>query len=333
MQTRKRTRPRTTAAEAGRSESLLELPVASWPGQGTLDDLPAAAEEDDAPVTGYEDRYVCFIDILGFKELINASAAGNPSITPSMIFNALMIRHGSIERSFCNLAGLAGGGSLGSMMNRAGTASTGRLAQSASDLRVHSFSDCVVGSTPHTPQGLALLLYFCWQISSDWLSKQFLSRGGITSGQLIHRLSQGGAPLIFGPAFNQAYRLESELADYPRIILSRQVRLDHQAMLADAAGQRPALVEVARSLVQVFDDGPAGLDIFCHLRNKGLDTGKQVFADDAQQYQLALRKHMADACDTPHFFKKVLWLVGRFNTAILHTPYAGNHIAGVHTPQ
>lgn len=291
-------------------ESLLELPLQSWPAHVEPDEPGSEVEEDDAPVTEYEQRYVCFIDILGFKELINASAGENPSITPSMIFNALMIRHGSIERSFCNLAGLEVTGN---------------------DLRVHSFSDCVVASTSHSPQGLGLLLYFCWQISSDWLSKQFLSRGGITSGKLIHRLNQGGAPLIFGPAFNQAYRLESEIADYPRILLSRQVRLAYQALLAENRADLQSLVNVCRGLVNVFEDGPAGLDLFCHLRARGLDTGRQSFADDAQQYQAALVHHIASACDTPHYFRKVIWLVNRFNTAILHTPYAGNHISGYRT--
>jgi hypothetical protein len=266
--------------------------------------------EDDAPRTAdkYEERYVAFIDILGFKELIASSAREESSISPSMIFNALDIRHQSIENNFSDLLG------------------TERSCDSTVDFKVHSFSDCVVASCSRSPLGLGLLLFFCWQISSDWLSKGFLSRGGLTRGKLIHNTNEGGAALIFGPAFNQAYKLESEIADLPRLIFSREVREDHLAIKQDPAPENIRLKAVSIALVEQFADGPTGIDIFAHLRSGGFDASTQSYDGDANQYKLALASHLNDACDTPHFFRKIKWLVERFNNAIAKTRYADKHV-------
>lgn len=266
--------------------------------------------EDDAPLTSnkYEDRYVAFVDILGFKELIAASAREKPSIEPSMIFNALDIRHLSIKDSFFSLISLPSPD------------------DAVLDFRVHSFSDCVVASCRMTPYGLGLLLFFCWQTSSDWLSKSFLSRGGLACGKLLHKTNEGGAALIFGPAFNQAYKLESEIADLPRLIFSKEVRKTYLEIQNDSSSESVRLKEVTKALVTRFPDGPTGIDIFGHLRNGGLDASTQSYEGDAGQYKEALTYHLHDASDTPHFFRKVQWLVDRFNNAILRSTYANKHI-------
>ena len=274
------------------------------------DELDSTQGEDDAPRTSdrYEDRYVAFVDILGFKELIGASSRDDPEIGPSLIFNALDIRHHSVKDSFFSLLGLPSPD------------------DNVLDFKVHSFSDCVVASCRKTPEGLGLLLFFCWQMSSDWLSKSFLSRGGLACGKLLHRANSGGAAVIFGPAFNQAYKLESEVADYPRLIFSKEVRHAYLELISDGTAEIGRLKDVTKALVTRFTDGPSGIDIFAHLRNGGLDTSTQSYDADAGQYRTALANHLHNASDTPHFFRKVQWLVDRFNNAILRSTYADKHI-------
>ena len=269
--------------------------------------------EDDAPRTAdkYEERYVAFIDILGFKELIASSVREDSDVSPSMIFNALDIRHQSIENNFFGLLGMT------------------TPSDQSIDFQVHSFSDCVVASCRKTPLGLGLLLFFCWQISSDWLSKGFLSRGGLARGKLIHNPNEGGAALIFGPAFNQAYKLESEIADLPRLIFSKEVRQDHSSITQDLNPDNAKLRMVSIALVKQFPDGPTGIDIFSHLRNGGFDASTQSYDGDAIQYKNALTSHLNNACDTPHFFRKIRWIVERFNSAILRSTYADKHIETV----
>ncbi|HTG56249.1 MAG TPA: hypothetical protein VL943_08285, partial [Niabella sp.] len=53
-------------------------------------------------------------------------------------------------------------------------------------------------------------------------------RGGITIGDLIHE--ENGA--LFGPAMNEAYRLESNSAIYPRVVISNNAKSHLIAKLA-----------------------------------------------------------------------------------------------------
>lgn len=183
----------------------------------------AGLAEDDAPkgYAEYEERYIAFIDILGFKELILESAKAHPRIAPSTIYNALDIHPQAVQDFFFSLSDLPA------------------AQHDCADLRVHTFSDFVVASCRKTDLGLCLLLFLCWHVTSDWLSKSFLSRGGITIGKVIHRISEGNAPLVFGPAFVQAYTLESEVADYPRIVLSKEVRQHYRAVVASTSTVAP----------------------------------------------------------------------------------------------
>jgi hypothetical protein len=53
------------------------------------------------------------------------------------------------------------------------------------------------------------------QLCRFLLMEGMLCRGAITVGSLFHQ-----DPLVIGPAFLEAYRLEQNVAFYPRIILS-----------------------------------------------------------------------------------------------------------------
>ncbi|WP_295996248.1 hypothetical protein [Rugamonas sp.] len=176
------------------------------------------------------------------------------------------------------------------------------------------------------PAGTGSIGFFCWQISSDWLSKGFLSRGGIASGKLLHRPNKDGAAIIFGPAFINAYKLESEVADFPRIIFSKEVREAYAALDGTAFPEGSHCQDVIRATVTRFSDGPTGIDIFAHLQDNGFDRSTQRYQADAAQYRAALLAHVSNATDMPHFFRKVRWLVERFNQAILRTTYADQHL-------
>ncbi len=88
------------------------------------------------------------------------------------------------------------------------------------------------------------------QIATRALNIGFLIRGGLTVGPLFH---QDG--VVFGKAMVDAYRIESRIANYPRIVISR-----------DLTSQFPtgaALVTV--SSVVIDDDGLSILNIYNDL--------------------------------------------------------------------
>lgn len=141
-----------------------------------------------APVR-YERKYVVFYDVLGWRQKI--AEAGND---PEMIVTLK--------------AAVTGWALLGN----ADVQSRGFKT------RITTFSDNVVISEPLEGPNFHLLLFRLgyMQVLASWSG--LLIRGAITIGDIVHDDS-----IVFGPALNRAYELESEQAIYPRIILDPRI--------------------------------------------------------------------------------------------------------------
>ena len=97
---------------------------------------------------------------------------------------------------------------------------------SVGDRGVFSFSDCAyivyALKEEHKDDEETRLnyiyqsLYNTTQTIATFLSKGFLCRGGVTYDDVHFNLDDN---IIFGPAVNQAYLLESRIAKYPNIVL------------------------------------------------------------------------------------------------------------------
>ena len=66
-------------------------------------------------------------------------------------------------------------------------------------------------------------LYNTTQTIATFLAEGFLCRGGIVYGDVYYDLNNN---IIFGPAVNDAYKLESTIAVYPNIILEKKLAQD-----------------------------------------------------------------------------------------------------------
>lgn len=260
--------------------------------------------EEDVPKTArYEDRYVAFIDILGFKELIKQSVkeSKGPRSLQS-IFNAMNLDFSDISKDYSKHYTQKPGQEL-----------------DAPDLRVNTFSDFVVISSEDTEQGLDVLCFAVWCVARDWLSKGYLCRGGITKGKVMHIGGENGKPgLVFGPAFVEAYQLEQDVADFPRVVLSKDVR--HAAVQCQKDGSQT--IEAVKKLVLRCGDGPMCIDLFAHLRPSGFLFLGQGHRDEAVQFQQTLLGHLDHGADVPRWHRKTMWLIERFNEAVNRTIYA-----------
>lgn len=92
---------------------------------------------------------------------------------------------------------------------------TATAIQYSENIQISAFSDNVavsmrIGSNCELLQIIQFSSYLAWLL----LHKGVLSRGGIAVGKLHH---ENG--IIYGPALNKAYELESQVAVYPRIVL------------------------------------------------------------------------------------------------------------------
>lgn len=137
----------------------------------------------------YEERVVAFLDILGFEEHIKRSI--NDSNHLSKIFFAV---HWLKEQQNVN-----------------GNDHIKELGRS-----ITYFSDSLVVS--YSTKNMQQILPDIMRIQLSLASFGLLLRGGIDIGMLYHHQDS----IVFGPAMISAYKLESAVAKYPRIVISEQ---------------------------------------------------------------------------------------------------------------
>lgn len=143
----------------------------------------------------YEKRIVCFIDILGFANIIKRTTKPTSSINFDLqnIVNALEFVH----RHFAEL-NLDYGGMI----------------------QLSQFSDSIVISFTMKNKRESIAIFKNIKYVQVELLSQFkiLMRGGIVIGEIIHKND-----LLLGPAMIDAYILESKCAMSPRIVIDPKV--------------------------------------------------------------------------------------------------------------
>lgn len=135
-------------------------------------------------IRGYRECYVAFIDMLGFSKRVEES------IGDWELFKTL-------RDNLCS---------------EVTTANHTR----PDEVRSYQFSDSIVISTRNDQQGLKEIIQSAYLICDKLLYYQILTRGGITKGKIYD-----DSKVIFGPGLIRAYRIEKDIAIYPRIVMDR----------------------------------------------------------------------------------------------------------------
>ncbi|RYE59813.1 MAG: hypothetical protein EOP20_04175 [Hyphomicrobiales bacterium] len=137
----------------------------------------------------YERKYVAFIDLLGFSNLVRDSADEDNG--PNKVMAVLDRFKSTVE-------------------------ATGK-----NGLRVKHFSDCLVVSVDATQLGLMDLFTSLRTISDNLLQIDMLVRGAVTVGPFYHTDES-----VFGPPLQEAYEMESKTVGIPMIELTEEVMKD-----------------------------------------------------------------------------------------------------------
>lgn len=140
----------------------------------------------------YQEKYVAFIDMLGFSALVQKSAAD-------------VGRLEEIAEAIDRLKNTA-------------------CCNPATGLLFTYFSDCIVISSSRTPAGLNDILNCIKIVAENLLVVDMFIRGGLAVGS-IHHDSQ----MMFGPAMLVAYHMESEEVGNPMVLVTEDVRSDAHA--------------------------------------------------------------------------------------------------------
>jgi hypothetical protein len=149
----------------------------------------------------FEERAVAFIDVLGFKALVNKSASDSSSL--AQLGNLVELLSSAVP-------------SLDKTVDTS-------IPQHLIPKHIY-ISDCIILSAPLKDEdrasydGLQILVMRVIQLSHFFLSAGYLVRGGISVGKVWHTDSN-----IVGPAYQEAFNLEQE-ETAPIVVLS-----DHAA--------------------------------------------------------------------------------------------------------
>ena len=143
----------------------------------------------------YEQKYVCFLDILGFSSAIIHPDHPHFNRCTGYFVEVLKLLSNIPSRHDIFLKAL-------------------EISQS---------SDCVAFSCAIEPTSLSIIFDRVMQLQTELLKGGLLSRGAITKGEIYHKNGY-----IFGPALIQAVDIEKN-ANKPRVILSVDVLEDLHA--------------------------------------------------------------------------------------------------------
>lgn len=213
----------------------------------------------------YESRIVCFIDILGFGDAVYKTIDAEGKAKSAEIKN------------------------VQSMLNRLQDTVEADQNDKAEGKQVTQFSDSVVISYKDTHESAVfwMLVEILWA-HINLSVHGFLCRGAVVRGPLIHT-----DKLLFGPALNDAYKLEKGAALYPRVILGQEIvdlagkyhaRHHTPEMELDAVKRIVSLDSDSMYYVEYLEnaqgevddpeyDYPLFLGNIASIITKGLDTG------------------------------------------------------------
>jgi hypothetical protein len=155
-----------------------------------------------ADLSDYQEHICAFIDLLGFKEAVDNNKSGEIVEILAILVDFRKMVTKEVQRKVEQISD-----------NR----------QMVSILPAISiFSDNIVLSIPVSLDGIPnimrVLAGYISKIAALALSKGFLIRGGIAKGMLYHKDG-----IVFGQALIDAYKLESEVAVYPRVLVSQNI--------------------------------------------------------------------------------------------------------------
>jgi hypothetical protein len=227
----------------------------------------------------YETRYCAFLDILGFTDLIGN--IGNEGFGFEVVRDLLRKIH---EPSKFDTAGTA-------------------------DFRATTISDAIALSSSFSANGLAVLVDAINRLVLGALEEGYFMRGGLCRGLLYH-----DEEMVFGEAFIKAYRLETNVARYPRIMVTKQV-------YDEAVGSN--LGGYFRAHLLQAEDGPYFVHVLEEIKVElaVIDAGvaPAVIVEqrtaDFRKMRNQIARRLVEAADNPNHFEKVRWFASYWNSA------------------
>jgi hypothetical protein len=231
----------------------------------------------------YQHRYVAFLDILGFRNLIARTA---------------------IDSEFLDAV-------LKACERLAWEKEWTRVGPGES--RVYMFSDCLCETAAVTPEGLGALIDGVSRLCQALIGTGVFVRGAIVVGEVYEQ-----EHVIFGPGVVAAYDNESKAAAFPRILVTDEVYAKSQSIEYIVGGRAP--MRLSERIRRDFD-GLYHVDWLCHFY-RIYEPGVRGLRLDAP-LDFGAIKHVAEYwLNDPELKKRVdiqakmRWFASYFNDAL-----------------
>jgi hypothetical protein len=164
-------------------------------------------------------------------------------------------------------------------------------------------------------KGIASIIHSINRLAVELLAQGFFIRGAIVKHHLYH-----DDKMVFGNALIQAYRIETSVVRFPRVMVTRSVVQDITAI-----DDKTASVLLRRS-----DDGPMFVHVLraIEMEMLAVDYGKgkprlrfddQKFGGKLDRYVVIaerIQRRFDEATDNPNHFEKAKWFANYWNDTI-----------------
>jgi hypothetical protein len=146
---------------------------------------------------GYVQKFVAFVDVLGFTQLVEDSVAGK----------------GPTADEVADMLAAFGSQADAEIFEKYGPVVCPDAPRIAKDLsfQVVQISDCMIASAETSPAGLINLIDHCTKVVIRFLQRGRMCRGYISHGDIVHR-----GTLLFGTGYQSAYKGEASVSAFKR---------------------------------------------------------------------------------------------------------------------
>lgn len=270
----------------------------------------------------YEPYIVAFIDILGFKDIVNKSESETNE------FNKIL----DVLNKFKGIEKPETWKEANILVDIEECAQKKNLSEFdiSGIVKCNCFSDCItvfVNADTNINERFSTLVAFLSKISCELLQDGIFIRGAITYGNLY---INNDASVFFGKAMNKAYTLESTIAVYPRILLSKEIVSVLNYPILEKRNRYPY-----HQYIERFNDGTVGFTplIFFQVMQSASDIfNETTFHEALTRARYSIIDAIDNNIDNPHLYEKYSWLRDRYNNLYVNAPYHKDIIIDTNSP-
>jgi hypothetical protein len=263
----------------------------------------------DSPRLKYDDKFVAFIDLLGFRQIVMRTSRNSGRDDASNFRKDTLARvHGALssvpEDDYRDLF--------------TSKYLPGRDKDQGLKLGVSGFSDTLIFWCDDRAETFGLLVHAVFQTVREFMLRGFYCRGGIALGELLIddeavQNKTRSTPVMFGPAFIRAYDLEQKQAGEARIILCNDATRKLKQYLNEARDYE--LTRFLRDYLYQSADGPWQIDIFADIRNAE-SSHEGTLLPAVATISSKLSEVMDEYVESPTVYRKLAAVARSLNGAI-----------------